>query len=268
MGLIGPNGAGKTTVIRMLMGIMAPDQGEIHVLGEPLCEETKNRIGYLPEERGLYRKLTVLDALSYLASLKNIPPEASKKRASELLERTGMAPHQDKKISELSKGMAQLIQFIVTILHNPELVVLDEPFYGLDPVNTRMIKDVVAELGREGKSVILSTHMMNEVEELCDRVLMINEGRTVLYGSLDEVKSPYRTNSVLLEADGELTDIPGVIRRQNHGKYYELFLDGTTSPQSVLTEIMKMNVPINRFEVASPPLSEIFIQVAKGQRNE
>jgi ABC-2 type transport system ATP-binding protein len=263
-GLIGPNGAGKTTVIRMLMEIIKPDSGEIRIFGEPLQESTKNRIGYLPEERGLYRKLTIRESLFYLAALKGASPSVTRDRAKEFLERTGMLPHQNKKIEELSKGMAQIIQFITTILHNPELVVLDEPFYGLDPINTKLIKELIAELKRQGKTIILSTHMMNEVEELCDRILMINKGQAVLYGELAEIKSRYRQNSVFIEAEGELGLIKGIVRIQNHGSYQELLLDGKTSPQEILATLVSRNIVLNRFEVATPPLSEIFVQVARG----
>ncbi|MFC1994645.1 ABC transporter ATP-binding protein [Chloroflexota bacterium] len=264
-GLIGPNGAGKTTVIRMLMEIMKPDRGEVLVMGEPLQESTKSRIGYLPEERGLYRKLTVLDSLFYLAALKGASRSAIKDRAKDLLLRTAMLPHQDKKVEELSKGMAQIIQFITTILHNPELVILDEPFVGLDPVNAKLIKELVAELRGQGKTIILSTHMMNEVEELCDRILMINRGQAVLYGNLAEIKSRYKKNSVLVEAEGELGQLEGVIKIEDRGSYQELFLDGRTSPQQTLATLVNRNVTVNRFEVSTPPLSDIFIQVVEGR---
>ena len=264
-GLIGPNGAGKTTVIRMLMDIIMPDSGEIKILGEPLQESTKNRIGYLPEERGLYKKLTVIDCLSYLASLKGISSSVARDQAKGLLQRTGMLPHQNKKIEELSKGMAQLIQFTATILHAPDLVILDEPFYGLDPVNTKLIKDMVAELRGQGKAIILSTHMMNEVEELCDRILMINKGQTMLYGNLAEIKSRYRKNSVFVATEGDPGQIDGVVKTQDHGSYRELLLDSKTSPQKVLASLVSRNVVVNRFEVATPPLSEIFIRVVEGR---
>jgi ABC-2 type transport system ATP-binding protein len=263
-GLIGPNGAGKTTVIRMLMEIIKPDSGEIRIFGEPLQESTKNKIGYLPEERGLYRKLTVSESLSYLAALKGASLSDTRARAKELLERTGMLPYQSKKIEELSKGMAQIIQFITTILHNPEVVILDEPFYGLDPVNTKLIKEFIAELKKQDKTIILSTHMMNEVEELCDRILMINKGQAVLYGELAEIKSRYRKNSVFIEAEGKLGQVEGVVRTQDHGSYQELLLDDKTSPQELLAALVNRNIVLNRFEVAIPPLSEIFIQVVRG----
>ncbi|MFC2058202.1 ABC transporter ATP-binding protein [Chloroflexota bacterium] len=263
-GIIGPNGAGKTTVIRMLMEIITPDSGEIRVFGQALDDTTKNRIGYLPEERGLYRKLTILQSLFYLAALKGTSPAVTRERANDLLQRTGMLPHQNKKVEELSKGMSQIIQFITTILHDPELVILDEPFTGLDPINTKLIKGLVAELRKEGKTIILSTHMMNEVEELCDRILMVNKGKVVLYGGVSEIKSRYRKNSVLIETEGEPGHLEGVIKVQSHGTYQELLLADETSPQVILETLVNRNMVVNRFEVATPPLSEIFIQVVEG----
>ncbi len=267
-GLIGPNGAGKTTVIRLLMEIIRPDSGQVRILGELFSEATKDRIGYLPEERGLYKKLSVTETLSYLSSLKGVSGPVVRRRATMLLERTGMLPHQEKKVEELSKGMAQLIQFIATILHDPELVILDEPFYGLDPVNTRLIKDMVGELRREGRTVILSTHMMNEVEELCDRIVMISGGRPVLYGNLADIKGRFRTNSVFLSVDGHPGHMDGVTAVRDHGTHLELALDTRTSPQAVLASLVGRGINVRRFEVATPPLSEIFIRVARGGPGE
>jgi len=265
-GMVGPNGAGKTTTIRMLMDIIKPDSGEIKILGEPINEAIKNRIGYLPEERGLYRKLTVSESLSYLAALKNMKRRPARERAEELLKRVNMLPHKDKKTEELSHGMGQLIQFVATILHDPELVVFDEPFAALDPVNTQLLKELILELRSQGKSVILSTHMMNQVEELCDRILMINKGQAVLYGSLSEIKSRYRNNSVFLECDRLPEGLPGVVGNKNHMKYMELFLDGHTSPQEVLSALVSSGVKVDRFEVSTPSLNEVFIQVVKDGR--
>lgn len=262
-GLVGPNGAGKTTTIRMLMDIIKADSGEIRVFGQPLKEETKNRIGYLPEERGLYRKMRVSDTMIYLAALKNVDSKIARERAEELLRQMDMLPHQNKKINELSRGMGQIIQFLVTIVHDPDLVVLDEPFAGLDPVNRKLIKDIVLELKRQGKAVILSTHMMNEVEEMCDRILMIDEGRVVLYGELAEIKWRYRNNSVFVECEGTIGDLEGVSGRKEHGKYVELFLDGETPPQQILSQLVERNIRVDRFEVSTPSLNEIFIQVVK-----
>jgi ABC-2 type transport system ATP-binding protein len=262
-GMVGPNGAGKTTTLRMLMDIIKPDSGEIIILGEAINEGTKDRIGYLPEERGLYRKITVSESLTYLAALKNMNRRLARDRAAELLERVDMLQHKNKKIEELSRGMGQIIQFIATILHDPELIVLDEPFAGLDPVNTQLLKGFVLELKGQGKSIILSTHMMNQVEELCDRVLMINKGQAVLYGSLGELKSRFRNNSIFLECDRIPDGLPGVVGSKNHGKYLELFLDGQTPPSEVLAALVKGASIVDRFEVSTPSLNEIFIQVVK-----
>ncbi|MFC1948729.1 ABC transporter ATP-binding protein [Chloroflexota bacterium] len=262
-GLIGPNGAGKTTTIRMLMDIIKPDSGEISILGEKLNENAKNRIGYLPEERGLYRKLTVINSLVYLASLKNIPAYTARRRAEELLERIDMLPHKDKKVEELSRGMGQFIQFLVTIIHDPQLVILDEPFANLDPVNTEMVKDIILDLRNQGKAIILSTHRMNEVERLCDRIFMINKGQAVLYGELTEIKARYRNNSVLLEFKGELPSLKGVTGRHDYKDYVELFLDKETQPQKILEQLMDKEIDISRFEISTPSLNDIFLQLVE-----
>ncbi len=265
-GLIGPNGAGKTTTIRMMMDIIKPESGEISILGENLNEDTKNRIGYLPEERGLYKKISVLQSLVYLASLKGMGNRAARRRAEELLQRVDMLPHQGKKIEELSRGMGQIIQFLTTIIHDPQLLILDEPFAGLDPVNTNLLKEIILELRSQGKAIILSTHMMNEVEALCDRIPIINKGRTVLYGELTEIKSRYRNNSVFLKFDGTLDEIEGVVRKKDHGEYVELFLDGETTPQKILEYLVNRGVEVHQFEVSTPSLNEIFLQVVEKEQ--
>jgi ABC-2 type transport system ATP-binding protein len=259
-GLIGPNGAGKTTTIRMMMDILRPDSGEVNILGEKLNEATKNRLGYLPEERGLYKKLKVLDSIVYLASLKGVDGHSAIEKANELLNQTGMSDSKNKKIEALSRGMGQIIQFIVTIIHDPQLVVLDEPFAGLDPVNTELLKGMLADLRNQGKAVILSTHQMGQVEELCDRILMINNGQDVLYGDLSEIKARYRGNSVLLDFKGELGEVPGVTGKRTHKGYNELMLDDDTTSQQVLNHLISSGMVINRFEVATPSLNEIFLK--------
>jgi len=260
-GLIGPNGAGKTTTIRMMMDIIKPDSGDVTILGKKLSEASKNKLGYMPEERGLYKKLKVIDSIIYLASLKGVDRHSAEEKANELLSQTGMLPHQGKKIEELSQGMGQIIQFLVTIVHDPELVILDEPFSGLDPVNTELLKSMFADLRNQGKAVILSTHRMNEVEELCDRILMINNGGSVLYGNLTEIKSRYRKHSVLLDFAGELGEVPGVTEKRTHKGCVELVLDGNTTPQQILERLVSTGIVINRFEIATPPLNEIFLKV-------
>jgi len=262
-GMVGPNGAGKTTTIRMLMDILKPDEGEIKILGGPIVDATKNRIGYLPEERGLYKKLAVSDSLTYMAALKNMKKQPAEQMAAELLKRVNMFPHRQKKTEELSHGMGQLVQFVATILHSPDLVVLDEPFIALDPVNTQLLKDLIAEQKKQGKTVILSTHMMNQVEELCDRVLMINKGKAVLYGGLAEIKAKYRNKSVFVACDRLPDRLSGVTDRIDRSKYLELFLDDNTTPQALLRELLDKGATVNRFEVSTPSLNEVFIQVVK-----
>ena len=266
-GLIGPNGAGKTTTIRMMMDIIKPDSGEVTILGEKLSEASKNRLGYMPEERGLYRKLTIMDSIIYLASLKGMDKHSIEEKANDLLNRTGMLPNRWKKIEELSKGMGQIIQYIVTIIHDPELVILDEPFAGLDPVNTELLKGMFVTLRNQGKAVILSTHQMNQVEELCDRILMINNGRAVLYGNLKEIKTKYRSNSIIIDSEGELGQVLGVTEKRTHKGYVELVLEGNTTPKQVLERLVSTSIVINRFEVATPSLNEIFLKVV-GKNHE
>jgi len=260
-GLIGPNGAGKTTTIRMMMDIIKPDSGEVIVFGEKLSEASKNRLGYLPEERGLYKKLTVMDSIIYLASLKNMDRPSIEEKADELLKQTGMLPYKNKRIEELSKGMGQIIQLIVTIIHSPELVIFDEPFSSLDPINTELIKNLFVDLRNQGKTVILSTHQINQVEELCDRILMIDNGHNILYGSLSEIKAKYKTNTVIINFEGELGQIPGVIKRRAHKDSTELVLNKNTTPEQILKRLLDIGLIINRFEVSIPSLNEIFLEV-------
>jgi len=260
-GLIGPNGAGKTTTIRMMMDIIKPDSGEVTIFGEKLTGATKDKLGYLPEERGLYKKLRVFDAIVYFAALKGMDRDTAAVKAQALLERTDMQSNRTKKIEELSKGMSQIIQFIVTIVHDPQLVILDEPWMGLDPVNTELLKNIIFDLRDQGKAVVLSTHQMNQVEALCDRILMVNKGRAVLYGDLKEIKSRYRNNAVLVDFKGELGEVTGVIEQRPHRDYVELVLDGKTSPQQILETLISRGIIINRFEIATPPLNEIFLEV-------
>jgi ABC-2 type transport system ATP-binding protein len=260
-GLIGPNGAGKTTTIRMMMDIIKPDSGDIKIMGEKLNDNSKNKIGYLPEERGLYKKMSVMDTIIYFASLKGVDSQLARQRGEELLKRADLLPHQNKRIEELSRGMSQIIQVIITVIHEPDLIILDEPFSGLDPVNTQLLKDLIRDLRNKGKTIIMSTHLMNDIEELCDRLLMINKGRAVLYGSLAEVKANYRNNAVLVETTGSLGTIEGVIEQRPHNGAVELKLDAKTTPQMVLERLVQKGIVVNRFELSTPSLTEIFIKV-------
>ncbi len=262
-GLIGPNGSGKTTTIRMLMDIIKPNTGDIRIMNEKMNEQSKDKIGYLPEERGLYRKLTVFQCLVYLATLKNMPANIAAEKADDFLAQTDMLPHRNKRIETLSKGMGQLIQFITTILHEPQLIILDEPFTGLDPVNSNKMKEMIFTLREQGKSIILSTHMMNEVEELCDRILMINKGQSVLYGKLQEIKSQYPVNSVFVKSSDTISDINSVKEIRENGRYQELILKENSTPQMILQELLDKKMDIKKYEIGVPSLREIFIQVVE-----
>jgi len=264
LGLIGPNGAGKSSTIKMILDFMRPDAGKVKVFGQPMSEEAKNRIGYLPEERGLYQKLTAMEVILYLASLKGMGRAAAEKRALELLEKTGMLESSKKKIKHMSKGMGQMIQFIVTIIHEPELLIMDEPFSGLDPVNTERLKKMIEDLQDEGRAIILSTHQMHHVEELCNRVLMINRGSKVLYGDLREIRARFREHSIRVNAAGEIGDVPGVVEKRVRQDYVELVLEPDTTPQMVLDRLRESGVIINRFEVTTPSLHNIFLHLAGG----
>jgi ABC-2 type transport system ATP-binding protein len=261
-GLIGPNGAGKSTTMRMMMDVIKPDSGTVTVLGQQFNESTKNKLGYMPEERGLYRKMNVMDTIIYLASLKGTGRQVAVERANEMLNKTGLLAHKKKKIDELSKGMAQIIQYIVTVIHSPEVVVLDEPFSGLDPVNTELLRQMFFELRDQGKVVILSTHRMNEVEELCDRILMINNGGAVLYGGLKEIKARYRSNTVVLEYEGSLGELSGVVEKRVLKDHTELLLKENVAPQQILAQLIAKGTTVNRFEIATPSLNEIFLREA------
>jgi len=263
-GLLGPNGAGKSTTIRMMMDILRPDGGRILLKGHPVGEASKAHIGYLPEERGLYKNYQLLECLVYLAVLKGMPRAVAKERALALLERVDLGEYAKRKTKELSKGMNQKAQFLASIVHDPELLILDEPFQGLDPVNTELLKSILLEEQARGKTVILSTHDMNQVEAMCNRILLINHGRVVLYGALDEIKARYAEHAVAVECDGLPERLPGVrqTRSVNHG--YELLLEESVTPQAVLRSLVETGVSIRRFEVAMPPLEQIFISVVEG----
>jgi ABC-2 type transport system ATP-binding protein len=230
-------------------------------------EAAKNKIGYMPEERGLYKKQRVMDTIIYLASLKGMPPKAAEEKAMMLLKQTGLQATAHKKMDELSKGMSQLIQFIVTTIHDPQLLIMDEPFSGLDPVNAESSKKWLMDLRDQGRAIILSTHQMNQVEEMCDRILMVDHGRAVLYGDLKEIKQKFASNSIILGYKGELGDLPGVKEKRPGKDYVELFLDDKTTPQQLLQTLVGRGVVIDRFEIATPPLNEIFIKVA-GKKDE
>ena len=264
--LLGPNGAGKTTTIRIILDIFKPEHGWVAVLGGPMTEAKKERIGYMPEERGLYQDIPLERALLYLASLKGINPREARQRADELLTRFDLAEHQKKKVKELSKGMQQKAQIIATILHKPELIIIDEPFSGLDPVNTQMVKSLLDELRQEGATIIMSTHQMHQVEEMCDRILLINNGRGVLYGKLEDIRKQFSGHAVLLHTQQALPSIPGVERVEPQNSFQRLSLAAETKPQEVLSWLIAQGILVEHFEIAMPTLDEIFIKAVQADQ--
>jgi len=263
--MLGPNGAGKTTTLRMILDILKPDVGSIEVLGAPLTDATKDRIGYLPEERGLYRDVPVIDVLTYLAQLKGVPHAEAQQRTAAMLEQVGLGANIKSKVSELSKGMQQKVQVIATIIHRPDLVIIDEPFSGLDPVNTQMIKDILYDLNRDGTTIVMSTHQMNHIEEMANRLLMIDYGRRVLYGSVLEVRERFAENAVIVEGTGDWAALPGIrsVSLSDSGQEVTLHLNDGASPDAIMQAVATNPAyRVRRFELAIPSLTDIFIQVA------
>jgi ABC-2 type transport system ATP-binding protein len=268
-GFIGQNGAGKTTTIRMVMSIFYPDAGAISVLGHPNAEEVKDRLGYLPEEKGLYKKMRVAEIIAYFGRLKGMNARDSKRRAHDLLARFGLAERAGARCEALSKGMSQKVQVLGTIVHDPELVILDEPFSGLDPLNRELMRDTILDMKREGRTVIFSTHEMEMAERLCDFIFMIHKGRKVLDGPLAQIKSA-GTHGLQIDYDGDgavLRDLPGVQRVNDSGKSAEVFLRPGTDPQHVLAALVG-RVAIRRFDIREPSLHEIFVRTVGDQSHE
>lgn len=265
-GFLGPNGAGKTTTLRMIIGIFYPDAGRISVLGQSDPASVKERIGYLPEERGLYEKMRVQDLMTYFGQLKGMSTGSARKRALELLQRYGLGEWADKKCQALSKGMAQKAQILATLIHEPELIILDEPFSGLDPLNRDLMRDLILQLKREGRSVVFSTHIMEQAEQICDRVLLINDGRKILDGELSEVRSR-AGKEIRLDYDGDgdfLHSLPGVTRVNDSGKQADLFMEENADPQEVLAALVAARVRVRRFDLRELSLHEIFIRAVGG----
>lgn len=260
--LLGPNGAGKTTTIRIILDIFKPDSGTINVMGGPMTEAKKDRIGYLPEERGLYQDVQLDRSLIYLATLKGLSALEAAHRVDAMLRRFDLYDDRKKKIKELSRGMQQKAQLIVTLIHDPELVIIDEPFSSLDPVNTQMVKDLLREERDKGKCIIMCTHQMHQVEELADRLVLINQGRVMLYGGLKEIRRSYSGQEVHVHALNDLpTNLPGVLSIQKNNSDISLHLEPGASPQAVLQNLVERGVQLEKFEIAMPTLDEIFIQV-------
>jgi ABC-2 type transport system ATP-binding protein len=262
LGLLGPNGAGKTTTIRMIVGLLQPDGGEVLYDGSAFSDSVRGRLGYLPEERGLYRKSTVIDTLLYLAELRSRRRENARRDALIWLERLGLGNRSHTRVQELSKGNQQKVQFVAAILHDPDLVMLDEPLSGFDPLNQELFKDILLELRQKGKAVILSTHQMDEAERLCDSLCLIDRGRIVLEGGLGEIKRRYGTNTLHVEFEGDgsfLPSLPGVLRAVLHTNAAELDLVAGTSPRPLIARMNEV-LQLRSVDLREPSLHAIFLR--------
>ena len=266
-GLLGPNGSGKTTTIRMALDIIRPESGNVSLLGGMPTRQALTRVGYLPEERGLYQKSKVIDILIYLGRLKRMDAATSRARAKEMLKRVGLYEHRNKKVQALSRGMTQLVQFAGALLHKPELVILDEPFSGMDPLNVQLMKEILREQKERGAAVVFSTHQMPDVEELCERVLLINDGQTLLHGRLAELKRARGTRSVRVTAERRPEGIPGVVDTKFRNGSFDYLMGEGTRPDEVLRAFLDAGIPVERYEVALPSLNQIFIEEVSRARN-
>lgn len=264
-GLIGRNGAGKTTTIRMMMNIYLPDSGEVLLRGAAIGPDFKNKVGYLPEERGLYKKMTVLDTLLFFAELKGKADHNMTKKAIQYLERFQLADRKASKIEELSKGNQQKIQFICTVLHSPEFIILDEPFSGLDPVNTNLLKEIILDLKKEGKVIIFSTHLMDFAEKLCDHIAMIDQGQIILNGPLSKLKAQYGQKNISLVHEGDISFLknnPMVEKIEDFGNYSGIKVADPTYSQEVLKQLVNHNIVVKKFDANDISLHEIFVELA------
>ena len=268
-GFLGQNGAGKTTTIRMIMSILYPDEGSVRVLGGT-AEQRKDRLGYLPEEKGLYKKMTTTEILTYFGRLKGLDRSTAKRKAKSLLEEFGLGEWTDQKCEALSKGMGQKVQVLGTLIHDPELVILDEPFSGLDPVNVETMRKLILRMKREGRTVIFSTHVMEQAEQLCDSIFLIHRGRKVIDGPLSEVKAT-GDHGVQVDYDGDgsiFERLAGVERVNDAGKHAELFLSESTNPQTILRQLVDAGLEIRRFDLREPSLHEVFVRTVGADPNE
>lgn len=266
-GFLGPNGAGKTTTIRMIVGITAPDTGHIELFGERMSARLQDKIGYLPEERGLYKKMKIVDQLRYFAALKGVDRATADQRIDLWLERMNLGDWKSKKTSDLSKGMQQKVQFISTVMHDPDLLILDEPFSGLDPINVEFMIDVLAELKSRNKTIIFSTHLMETAERLCNDILLINKGRKVIGGGLREVKASYGHNRIALRAiggDAVLADRSMVATVVEHADEMDVELVDGTDAQHLLKRLVDAGASVAKFETVEPSLNDIFIEQVGG----
>jgi ABC-2 type transport system ATP-binding protein len=264
-GLLGPNGAGKTTTIRMIMNITAPDTGEIRVLGAPMNRQTQNRIGYLPEERGLYRKMRVLDHLYFLAAIKEVTKEKAKERIGEWLDKMELRPWLNKKVDELSKGMQQKVQFIATIVHDPEILILDEVFSGLDPINTALIKDYLTEFRARGKTIVFSTHVLEQAEKLCDEICLLARSKKILEGNLKDLKKRFAGDLLRISVEASPTEVralPGVVSVQAVNGAYVIALAKGTNRREFLRHAFD-HYDVKAFSEKEPELEEIYLSAVR-----
>ena len=264
-GLLGPNGAGKTTTIRMIMNITAADSGEIRVLGQPMTREIQNRIGYLPEERGLYRKMKVVDHLLFLAAIKEVSREDARRRIAEWAEKLELKPWLKKKVDELSKGMQQKVQFIATVIHDPEILILDEPFSGLDPINTAIIKDYLSDFRKQGKTIVFSTHVLEQAEKLCDEICLLARSKKILEGNLRDLKRRFSHNLLHLSVDAppaEIAALPGVASSQPVNGGYVISLAPGTDQREFLRRALD-RYPLQGFSTKDPELEEIYLDAVR-----
>jgi ABC-2 type transport system ATP-binding protein len=260
-GLLGPNGAGKTTTLRMVMNVIAPDTGVIEILGRPSVQETRDRVGYMPEERGLYPRMIVEDQLLFFAELKGVARREASRRMMPWLERLGLLEWRRRRLNELSKGMQQKAQFIATVLHEPEILILDEPLSGLDPMGVNVMRDVFVDLRRQGRTVVLSSHQMETVERLCDAIVLIHRGAKVLEGTVSEIKRGHGKNTIVLAYEGDgafLAGLPGVQGVSDFGRYVEIRMTEGADPQAILLAATA-RIRVSRFEVVEPSLHDIFV---------
>ncbi|MCS6918068.1 MAG: ATP-binding cassette domain-containing protein [Chitinophagales bacterium] len=268
-GILGPNGAGKTTALRIITTILKPDQGQVYFNGEPLQDRHASLMGYMPEERGLYKKMMVGEQLIYLARLKGLNAQQAKKQLSFWLEKFDIKNWYNKKVEDLSKGMAQKVQFIATILHQPQLIILDEPFSGLDPINTRLIEEEIRSLSQQGATILFSTHRMEQVEEFCEHILLINKGRVILSGKVSEIRQRFKRNEYSFHYEGQRPDLPekvNIVRDENHELVVKL--PPQLSGNDLLRELIARNVHITAFAELLPSLNEIFISQVAASAHE
>lgn len=263
-GLLGPNGSGKTTTIRMIVDIIRPDEGEIRVFGAPMGPASSGRLGYLPEDRGLYQRLRVGEVLTFLGMLKGLPRHLARHRAEAYLDRVELLGVVKQRMRELSRGMQQKVQIVATIMHEPDLVIMDEPFTGLDPVNRVLIIELIRELAARGASVIFSTHQMDQVEALCSRVILINKGREALSGGVEQVRRAHADDSILVKADADLGRMAEVAAMSDEGPFKRLVLRDGVSPEAFVTRLAASGVRLDHFQRRLPSLEEIYIKTIKG----